>query len=184
MFEIMVSSSFSTVALIHRGQDKTTADFLTTISSAVSWMKMYTFRLRCHWSLLPMVQLTIFRHWLGWWLGAGQATSSYLNWWWLVYTHQLASMSYWSKRKPRVDLHWDGNVINLTISPLMVAQEVVKMTTCSAASDENFIWMTTFPFQCHTNCVTTGGTAGCQDDSPSWHQWQQMQQALGLLPYT
>ena len=58
------------------------------------------------------------------------------------------------------------------------------MTTCSAASDENFIWMTTFPFQCHTNCVITGGTAGCQDDSPSWQQWQQTQQALGLLPYT
>ena len=33
----------------------------------------------------PKVQLTIFQHWLRWWLDAVQATSHYLNQWWLFY---------------------------------------------------------------------------------------------------
>ena len=37
----------------------------TTFSNAFSWMKMYEFRLRFHWSLLLRVQLTIFQHWFG-----------------------------------------------------------------------------------------------------------------------
>ena len=36
---------------------------LTTISNEFSWMKMYRFRLRFHWSLFPGIQLTIFQHW-------------------------------------------------------------------------------------------------------------------------
>ena len=34
-----------------------------TFSNAFSWMKMYEFRLRFHWSLFLRVQLTIFKHW-------------------------------------------------------------------------------------------------------------------------
>ena len=36
-------------------------------------------------SLFLGVQLTIFQHWFRWWLGTNQATSHYLNQWWLVY---------------------------------------------------------------------------------------------------
>ena len=36
----------------------------TTFSNAFSWMKMFEFRLKFHWSLFPRVQLTIFLHWL------------------------------------------------------------------------------------------------------------------------
>ena len=39
------------------------AIFQTTFSNAFSWMKMFKFRLRCHWTLFPSVQLTIFQHW-------------------------------------------------------------------------------------------------------------------------
>ena len=35
----------------------------TTFSSAFSWMKMFEFRLKFHWSLFLRVQLTIFQHW-------------------------------------------------------------------------------------------------------------------------
>ena len=35
----------------------------TTLWNAFSWMKMFEFRLKCHWSLFPRVQLTIFQHW-------------------------------------------------------------------------------------------------------------------------
>ena len=49
--------------LTHRGRDKMAPKFLTTFSNAFSWMKIYKFRLRFHWSLFPRVQLTIFHHW-------------------------------------------------------------------------------------------------------------------------
>ena len=39
------------------------AIFQTTFSNAFSWMKMYQFRLRFHWSLFPRAKLTIFQHW-------------------------------------------------------------------------------------------------------------------------
>ena len=47
--------------LTHWGRDKTAASFKTTISNAFSWMNMYKFRLRFHWSLCPRVQLIIFQ---------------------------------------------------------------------------------------------------------------------------
>ena len=51
------------VDLTHWGQDKMAAIFQTTFSNAFSWMKMYKFWLRFHWSLFPRVPLTIFQHW-------------------------------------------------------------------------------------------------------------------------
>ena len=53
--------------------------------NAFSWMIMYKFRSSFHWGLFPGVKLTIFQHWFRKWLGAGQATSHYLNQWWSVY---------------------------------------------------------------------------------------------------
>ena len=43
--------------------------------------------------------------------------------------------------------HWNGNVFILMKFSSLAALKVVKMTTSSAASDENFIKMTTFSFQ-------------------------------------
>ena len=62
------------------------------IPNAFSWMKIYKFRLRFHWSLFPRVQLTITHHWFRYWLGAGQATSHYLDQWLLVYWRIYASL--------------------------------------------------------------------------------------------
>ena len=44
--------------------------------------------------------------------------------------------------------HWNENVVILTKFSSLAALEVVILTTFSAASDENFIKMKTFPFQC------------------------------------
>ena len=63
----------------------------TTLSDAFSWMKMLEFRLRFQWSLFLRIQLTTFQHWFRWWLGAGQATSHYLNQWWFDYRRIYAS---------------------------------------------------------------------------------------------
>ena len=79
-------------SLTHWGRDKMAAIFQTTFSNAFSWMKMVKFRLSYHGSLFPMVQLTIFQHWLRLWLGADQATGHYLNQWWLVYWRIYASL--------------------------------------------------------------------------------------------
>ena len=67
--------------LTHWGRDKMAAVSQTTLSNAFSWTKMLEFRLRFHWSLFLRVQLTIIQHWFRLWLGAGQATSHYLNQW-------------------------------------------------------------------------------------------------------
>ena len=48
--------------ITHRGRDKTAVIFQTTFSNAFCWMKIYEFRLRFHWSLFLMTQLTIFQH--------------------------------------------------------------------------------------------------------------------------
>ena len=48
---------------IYWGRDKMDAISQTTFSSAFSWMKMFEFQLKFHWSLFLRVQLTIFQHW-------------------------------------------------------------------------------------------------------------------------
>ena len=78
--------------LTHCGQDKMDAISQTSFSTAFSWMKMFEFRLKFHWSLFPRIQLTIFQHWFRKWLGAAQATSHYLNQWWLIYWRIYASL--------------------------------------------------------------------------------------------
>ena len=45
------------------------------------------------------------------------------------------------------DTHWNKNVVILTKFSSLAALEVVILTTSSAASDEHFIKMKTFPFQ-------------------------------------
>ena len=77
--------------LTHWGRDKMDAISQTTFPSAFSWMKMFEFRLKVHWNLFLRVQLTIFQHWFRKWLGAVQATSHYLNQWWLVFRRIYAS---------------------------------------------------------------------------------------------
>ena len=48
--------------------------------------------------------------------------------------------------------HWNENVVILTKFSSLAALEVVILTTFSAASDENFIKMKTFPFQWCWKC--------------------------------
>ena len=78
--------------LTHWGRDEIDAILQTTFSNTFSWMKMYEFRLRFHWRLFLKVQLTIFQHWFRKWLGADQATSHYLNQWWLDHWCIYASL--------------------------------------------------------------------------------------------
>ena len=77
--------------LTHWGRDKMDAIYQTAFSNAFSWMKMDEFRLRFHWSVFPRVSLTIFQHWFWQWLGADQATSHYLNQYWLDHWRIFAS---------------------------------------------------------------------------------------------
>ena len=47
----------------HWGWDKMAAIFQTTFSNAFSWMNMYEYWSKYHWSLFLRVQLIIFQHW-------------------------------------------------------------------------------------------------------------------------
>ena len=49
-------------------------------------------------------------------------------------------------------LHWNQNVVILMKFSSLIAPKVVKMTTFGAASDENFIKMTSFRSRCITAC--------------------------------
>ena len=66
----------------------------TTFWNTFSWMKIYEFRWRFPWHLFLRLELTIFPHWFRLWLGADQATSHYLNRWWLVYWRIYASLGH------------------------------------------------------------------------------------------
>ena len=88
------STSTDDGVLTHRGRDKMAAIFQTTLSNAFSCIKMLEFRLKFHWSLILSVQLTIAHHWFRWWLGADQATSHYLNQWWLDYWRIYATLGF------------------------------------------------------------------------------------------
>ena len=50
-------------SLTHWGWEKMAAISQTTFSSAFSWMKMFEFRLKFHWSLFLRAQLSISQHW-------------------------------------------------------------------------------------------------------------------------
>ena len=81
----LISKILTHYVLTHWGWDKMAAISQTTLSNPFSWMKIFQFRIKFDWSLFLRFQLTIFQHWFRWWLGAGQATSHYLNQWWSVY---------------------------------------------------------------------------------------------------
>ena len=49
--------------LTHWGRDNVAAIFRTTWLNAFTWIKIYEFGLRFHWSFFLRVQLTIFQHW-------------------------------------------------------------------------------------------------------------------------
>ena len=90
--------------LTHLGRDKIDTIFQTTFSNAISWMKMFEFRLKLHWTMFLKVQLTIFQHWFRQLLGAEQATSHYLNQCWPSSTMHICVT-----RPQRVD---DGSPIH------------------------------------------------------------------------
>ena len=108
--------------LTHWGWDNMATIFQTIFSIAFSWMKMYVLQLKFHWSLFLRVQLTIFQHWLGWWLGANQVTSHSLNQWWLVcwciytslslnelttfYSHSEISQDWWNGKGCNQNTYW------------------------------------------------------------------------------
>ena len=88
----LTTQKWSDMHLTHWGRDKMAAIFQTTFWNGFSSMKMYEYRLKFHLSLFLRVKLTIFRHWFRKWLGADQATSHFMNQWWLVCWRIYASL--------------------------------------------------------------------------------------------
>ena len=63
----------------------------------------------------------------------------------------LARMS--EKPLPEPIIHWNENVVILMKSSSLAAPKVVILTTFGAASDEDFVKMKTFPFQCNDQVI-------------------------------
>ena len=74
------------------GREKMATILLTTFSSAFSWMKMYEFWFKFHWSLFLRVLLTIFQHWFRWWFSTYKATNHCPNQCCLVWRRIYASL--------------------------------------------------------------------------------------------
>ena len=72
--------------LTNWGRDEIDAILQTTFWSAFSWLKMFEFRLKFHWSLFPINNITALVQIMV------QATSHHLNWSWLVYRHIYAPL--------------------------------------------------------------------------------------------
>ena len=68
--DVILSSSSTHTCVIrprwltHWGKDEIDAIVHTPCSNAFPWMKMYLLWLKFHWSLFPMVKLTMLQHWL------------------------------------------------------------------------------------------------------------------------
>ena len=66
----------------HWGLNKMAIIMQTTFSNAFSQMQIIGFWFKFHRYFLPMVQLTITHHYVGWWLGVKQVTSHFLDQQW------------------------------------------------------------------------------------------------------
>ena len=75
----------------HRGRDKMAAISHTTFSKAFSWMKMYEFRLRFHWSLFRINSISVFVQIMAWRRPGDKPLSEPMVV--ILLTHLFASMS-------------------------------------------------------------------------------------------
>ena len=103
------------VALTHWGRDKMATISQTTFSNAFSWMKMYEFRLKFHWSLSLGVKVTIFQHWFRYGLAPSRRqTVSWTND--VILTHICVTQPHWVNTSAyNILTHWS-----------LVAQQCIK----------------------------------------------------------
>ena len=113
----------------------------TMFSNAFSWMKMFEFCLRFRWSLFLRVQLTIFHHWFRWWLGADQATSHYLNQWWLVYWRIYASLGLNELKPVMRILHQGWMVHEVMANILLCSQHMDEIYNICLIDNASILWL-------------------------------------------
>ena len=86
--------------LTHLSLNKMATITQTIFSETFSWMKIFVFWLKFHWSRFPRVQLTITQHWFRKWLDIQKVTSHYLNQSWPdSMRHICGSRGRWVKHK-------------------------------------------------------------------------------------
>ena len=95
-----LNTGFTTLTTLNTLRSRQNVRHFQTFSNAFSWMKIYEFHLRFHWSLFLRFKLIIFRCLIG----AYQVTSHYLNQWWLVYwgihaSFCLNEFTHWGRDK-------------------------------------------------------------------------------------
>ena len=132
--------------LTHWDRDKMDSISQTTFSSAFSWMKMFEFRLKFHWSLFLRVQITISQHWFREWLGAVQATSHYLNQWWLVYRRIYASLGLNELNNALHPVQFGAKLLsNLTVVVGQKHQQTLNICIYGYISNEYYFTICGYP---------------------------------------
>ena len=121
----------------------------TIFSKAFSWIKIYEFSLIFHWSVFPRVQLTIYQHWFGQWLGTKKAASFYLNQYgglicWHIYTslglNKLKSETRW------VDGTQTSEVTPVTIQQILTHHLYLSRSNLMVIEVFSSIYRCTFHF--------------------------------------
>ena len=96
---------------------KMTAIWQTTFSNTRVSVKKFVFWLKAQWNLFPRAQLTISHHLFRKWLGSDQATSHYLNQWWLpLLTHICVTRPGWVVAAYLTTLQHSNAVLTITVS--------------------------------------------------------------------
>ena len=63
-FVLLTQTLFAYLRITHWGREKMAAIVADDTLNAFSWMKMFEFRLKCHWGLFSRLRLTMFQHWI------------------------------------------------------------------------------------------------------------------------
>ena len=93
----LILMQFSTSSSLYINSLRTRQNFhhfADDIFRCISWMKMHVFCLRFYWNLFCSLKYTTFQCWIRQWFGSDQATTHYLNQWWLVYWCTYASFGH------------------------------------------------------------------------------------------
>ena len=159
--EPRIALGVACLRLTHWGRDKMAAISQTTLSNPFSWMEKFEFRLKFHWSWFPRVQSTRFQHWFRYWIGADQATSHYLNQWWLDCWRLYASLGLneltWCTRI--IGLHsqkqgywWPGDARRLGINMYDINVFLLEYSI-TRGSQRGVRTLYVFDVQCLPKCV-------------------------------
>ena len=124
------------------GRDEMAVISQTTVSNAIFFNKNVWISLKISLKFFPRSELKICQHWCKWWLGADQATSHYLDQWWLIFpTHICVTWPQWVKsRHIWVVVRLYQYVTHLWINAFLLYLRFMQAYPCLVSLLSNIPW--------------------------------------------